>query len=831
MIPVLFNGSATTFTSNGIGRLADAISCNVVEERNGIYELSMKYHVNGVHYADISEGKIIVAMPFDGGQRQAFIIYKVTKPLDGIVTINAEHISYRLSGLVVMPFTASTLTETVQKIPTYCANTFSPFTLGTDKTSTKEFSFTEPKAVRELLSGEGSLLDVYGGGDYEFNNFSVYLHSNRGTDNHVTLRYGKNITSLKNIVDMTSVYTSIVPYWTDGDTTVTITEKVVNSAHTADYPFQICRVVDFSKNFEDAPSESDLRAAATAYVNNNKGWKLKNTITVSFVALWETEEYKSVAPLERVRMCDTVRVYYEKLGVNFTTQVIKTDFDVLAERYNSITLGTAEYTMAGIIDGEIEKSEQKTSSRMKNAIERATKLIQGGLGGHVVFNTNADGEPEEILIMDTDDIATATYVLRMNLNGIGFSDSGYNGPFDTAWTLDGHFVADYIDTGTLNADLIKTGTLNASLATITNINASNINTGALNASLITTGTLDASKATITNINASNINTGALNASLITTGTLDASKATVTNLNASNLTSGTINASVIGVTNINASNITSGTINASVVSVTNIDASNITTGSMSADRITTGTLNAANVSVTNINASNITSGEMSASRIKGGTLQLGVVSGYADGEIEVTSGSGSTSGNISINKNGIQVLKQSYGSTTGYTKINNSGVTVGVYNQSPCVILDANNNNGGSVTVTNNLGGKSTNYTEIGNVKTKITGSSSSYYAELGGGTLSIAGTTYSDDILKVTGASSSNHNALSLDGWAYLPGIRGGAIYADSTHIGFFGKTSGTTKQTIAKASTGTSATASNCAEKLNALLTALNSYGLITSS
>lgn len=774
MIPVLFNGSATTFTSNGIGRLADAISCNVVEERNGIYELSMKYPVNGVHYADISEGKIIVAMPFDGGQRQAFIIYKVTKPLDGIVTINAEHISYRLSGLVVMPFTASTLTETVQKIPTYCANTFSPFTLATDKTGTKEFSFTEPKAVRELLSGEGSILDVYGAGDYEFNNFSVYLHSNRGTDNHVTLRYGKNITSLKNIVDMTSVYTSIVPYWTDGDTTVTLPEKVVNSAHTADYPFQICRVVDFSKQFEDAPSESDLRTAATDYVNNNEGWKLKNTITVSFVALWETEEYKSIAPLERVRMCDTVRVYYEKLGVNFTTQVIKTDFDVLTERYNSITLGTAEYTMAGIIDGEIEKSEQKTSSRMKNAIERATKLIQGGLGGHVVFNTNADGEPEEILIMDTDDIATATYVLRMNLNGIGFSDSGYNGPFDTAWTLDGHFVADYIDTGTLNADLIKTGTLNASLATITNINASNINTGALNADLITTGTLDASKATVTNLNASNI--------------------------------------------------TSGTINASVVSVTNINASNITTGSMSADRITTGTLNAANVSVTNINASNITTGEMSASRIKGGTLQLGIQAGYADGSIEV----GATNGNITIDKNGIKV-EQSRGSTSDYLKIDKGSLTLYKGTALKGIIDTSGTNYGGVI----ELYGSSTSntYSRLENSGLTVYGSSTSTYSSVGAGKISINGSTYSADILRVTGASSSNHNALSIDGWAYLPSIRGGAIYADSTHIGFFGKTSGTTKQTIAKASSGTSATASNCAEKLNALLTALNSYGLITSS
>ena len=96
---------------------------------------------------------------------------------------------------------------------------------------------------------------------------------------------------------------------------------------------------------------------------------------------------------------------------------------------------------------------------MQKAIARATKLIQGGLGGHVVFNTNADGEPQEILIMDTDDVTTAVNVIRMNLNGIGFSSHGYAGPYNTAWTIDGHFVADYIDTGTLDADLIKAGRL------------------------------------------------------------------------------------------------------------------------------------------------------------------------------------------------------------------------------------------------------------------------------------------------------------------------------------------------------------------------------------
>ena len=113
MIPILYEGTETSFTTNGLGRLADAISCKVVEEINSVYELEMTYPVDGVHYEDIHENRIILAQPFDGGQTQPFLIYKVTKPINGIVTINAEHISYRLTGITVMPYTASSATAAI----------------------------------------------------------------------------------------------------------------------------------------------------------------------------------------------------------------------------------------------------------------------------------------------------------------------------------------------------------------------------------------------------------------------------------------------------------------------------------------------------------------------------------------------------------------------------------------------------------------------------------------------------------------------------------------------------------------------------------------------
>lgn len=481
MIPILYEGTETAFTSNGLGRLSDAISCKVVEERNATYELEMTYPVTGIHFSDLKEGRLILAQPHDGGLTEPFEIYRIEKPLNGICTIKAEHISYRLNDIVVMPFSAGTLQEAFADISSYSSTT-NPFNFTTDITSTTDYALDVPMSARGVLGGQsGSILDVYGQGDYEFSRFDVIFHQDRGTDNGVTLRYGKNITDIKNIVDMSNVYTGIVPYWTDGETTVTLPEKVILSSHASDFPFYIIKPVDFSSDYEEAPTQAQLRAKAQSYVANNKGWKIKNNITVSFVALWNTEEYKNIAALERVQMCDVVHIKYSPLGIDFSTKVVRTDYDVLQEKYNSITLGDSYYTLNSYFDEEIAASEETQTTHMQKAIARATKLIQGGLGGHVVFNVNADGEPQEILIMDTDDISTAVNVIRMNLNGIGFSTHGYNGPFTTAWTIDGHFVADFIDTGTLNADIIKAGVLQDENANTT----FNLVTGALKSNNLT----------------------------------------------------------------------------------------------------------------------------------------------------------------------------------------------------------------------------------------------------------------------------------------------------------------------------------------------------------
>ena len=468
MTPILYESTETNFTSNGLGRLPDAIECVVTEERNGAYELRMMYPIDGLHFSDIQKNRFIYAVPADGKGKQPFRIYSISKPLDGIVEINAEHISYQLSHIPVSPFEAGSLAAALVGLKDNAAEAC-PFTFWTDKTVTGNFKVTEPVSLRSRLGGvEGSLLDVYGTGEYEFDHYTVKLHLHRGTNNGVTLRYGKNITDIKQEENIANTYTGVMPFWkgdVDGtETTIMLTEKVLHSANAANFPYQRTIPLDLSSNFENQPTEAQLRSAANSYMTSNDIGVPAVSIDVSFIALWQTEEYKDVANLERVNLCDTVTVEFPALGVSAQAKVVKTEYDVLRDRYQSLELGDAKTNFTQTLSAEISSNtsamkQLPTKSYMQKAVDHATELITGGLGGHVVMKANADGEPEEILIMDTDDVNTAVNVIRINQAGIGFSTDGYDGPFSTAWTIDGHFVADFIDTGNLNATLITTGVL------------------------------------------------------------------------------------------------------------------------------------------------------------------------------------------------------------------------------------------------------------------------------------------------------------------------------------------------------------------------------------
>ncbi len=184
------------------------------------------------------------------------------------------------------------------------------------------------------------------------------------------------------------------------------------------------------------------------------------SLKVSFVPLWQTEEYKAIAPAERLNLCDIATVRFEKLGVNARAKVVQTVYDVLAGRYESVTLGEASTDLADTIVAQDKAINAKAdTSDLEAAAANASAWITGNKGGYVALRRNADGQPYELLIMDKPTIEEATKVWRFNKSGLGYSSTGYNGTYGLAMTQDGQIVADYITTGSLTANLIRTGVI------------------------------------------------------------------------------------------------------------------------------------------------------------------------------------------------------------------------------------------------------------------------------------------------------------------------------------------------------------------------------------
>lgn len=452
MIPKLFSSAETEFTSYGIGSLPDAISCKVEEERNGIYEMTLTYPITGRHYENIQYHSLILVKPNPYDDEQAFRVYRISKPLKGKVTVYAQHISYDMGGIGLSPFSATSVTEALTALKVYSVDE-NPFTFSTDKGTQATMTLLTPSTVRTVLGGvQGSILDTYGG-EWKFDQYSAYLYNERGKNRGVTIRYGKNLTDLKQEENCSKICTAIYPYWTDGTNVVTLPEKTV-AVKGGPFDFTRTSPLDFSQRFENQPTEEQLRNAVTTYINSHSLGVPEVSLDVSFEVLSKMTEYSELALLEHIELCDMVTIHFEKLGVETVAKVISYEYDALNEKYTKISLGDRRASIADTVVKQ-QLSLENEPTRIYRAVENATAWITGSNGGYVIFTRNEDGTPKELLVMDTPSIETATKVWRWNQGGLGYSSTGYNGPYTTAITQDGAIVADFMSTGVLTAVLIQ----------------------------------------------------------------------------------------------------------------------------------------------------------------------------------------------------------------------------------------------------------------------------------------------------------------------------------------------------------------------------------------
>lgn len=349
MIPILYESNEVSFVSNGLGRLRECADCKVTEERNGAYEVDFSFPVTGAHYSDIQHGRIIAVKHDDSDDVQPFEIVSSSEPINGIVNFHAVHISYRQSKLTASGSNINSLADAFTMLQT--AEPANPFSYWTDKDSTGYMAAADgiPQTVRSLLGGvKGSILDAYGG-EFEWDKWTVNLHSARGEQRGLTIRYGVNLSSYNRETDYSETYTAVIPYWTGDNGSggkVIVKGNMVDSGAIPYNGFTACVPLDLTDKFQAQPTTAQLEAMAASILATEQPYLPVRNFKVSFVRLHETEEYKQYASLMECKLCDMVNVIFPRYGVNGRFKVVKTVYNVLQERYDEMELGALSTTLS-----------------------------------------------------------------------------------------------------------------------------------------------------------------------------------------------------------------------------------------------------------------------------------------------------------------------------------------------------------------------------------------------------------------------------------------------------------------------------------------------------
>lgn len=479
--PTLYFPEETSFITNGIGVLSDAVSVTVTEELNGSFELEMVYPTQGMYFGYITYRSLILAQPNNVDEPQPFRVYRISKPMNGRITVYAEHISYDLCGIQVSPFTAPNVVEALYRIRANAVTDF-PFTLDTDKTTIASLETKLPQSARAcLLGADGSVLDVYGG-EYKFDGYSVRLLNRRGADRGFTISYGVNLVDLKQEQSCADTYTGIYPYYynSEKEKLYELPEKIVNAA--GDFGYTKIKSVDLTSYFEEAPTTEELREAAEQYVEDNNIGVPTVSLDVSFEQLWQSEEYKSASFLREVELGDTVRVRFERLGISAEASCTKTVYDALSFKYKSVSIGDVHRNIADSFT-TLENTVRQSTSRLGEGvarIEATTKDNEAKIGLLVV---NIDGENVVSGAVLVEAINDQSQVLikadKINLEGyvtataLAAGDAVIDGSGIKAGSIsadkinsDGLFVSEVISVGDNGGVYVKNGKIELPIGSI-----------------------------------------------------------------------------------------------------------------------------------------------------------------------------------------------------------------------------------------------------------------------------------------------------------------------------------------------------------------------------
>ena len=464
--PRLYPPTAAAWDTNGLGALSDCISCVVEETLNGPFELEMQYRLNGLHYADITLRSIILAKPNPTARPQPFRVYKISRPINGVVTINAQHLSYDLSGIVIEPFNAPSLASAMEGMKTN-AVTENPFEYETDKTVISDFVVSYPSSARSLVAGQrGSLLDTYGG-ELEFDRYQVKLWAHRGKDNGVTIRYGKNMTDVNQEEDGSGVYTGVYPYWySDEEGSADLGSSYVPVE--GEFDFTRILLLDLTEEFENKPTAEELTQKAQEYISNHD----PGVPTISTTVSW----YQSKDFVENVNLGDVVGVYFSRLGISAQAKIVKTRYNALQNRYESVDIGSVRSSIAGTIvsmDQGVSSVTQYTvteTRRITKELEMTADSLRSAISDSAQNTTQLIQQSQAIIMEALQEYATTGDLeqLRSSMQSrfeilAGHIEASFASISETVSDLDGETTRQFSEIHSFIRLMAQTSTVNGGI--------------------------------------------------------------------------------------------------------------------------------------------------------------------------------------------------------------------------------------------------------------------------------------------------------------------------------------------------------------------------------
>lgn len=464
--PRLYPPTATAWDTNGLGALSDCISCVVEETLNGPFELEMQYRLNGLHYADITLRSLILAKPNPTARPQPFRVYKISRPINGVVTINAQHLSYDLSGIVIEPFNAPSLASALEGMKTN-AVTVNPFEYETDKTVISDFVVSYPSSARSLVAGQrGSLLDTYGG-DLEFDRYQVKLWAHRGKDNGVTIRYGKNMTDVNQEEDGSGVYTGVYPYWySEEEGSADLGSSYVPVE--GEFDFTRILLLDLTEEFENKPTAEELTQKAQEYISNHD----PGVPTISTTVSW----YQSKDFVENVNLGDVVGVYFSRLGISAKAKIVKTRYNALQNRYESVDIGSVRSSIAGTIvsmDQGVSSVTQYTvteTRRITKELEMTADSLRSAISDSAQNTTQLIQQSQAIIMEALQEYATTGDLeqLRSSMQSrfeilAGQIEASFTSISETVSDLDGETTRQFSEIHSFIRLMAQTSTVNGGI--------------------------------------------------------------------------------------------------------------------------------------------------------------------------------------------------------------------------------------------------------------------------------------------------------------------------------------------------------------------------------